>query len=248
MRYFPVKKYVVATAMGLAAGASLGIALLIPSTPAKALVVFDPSNYAQNLLTAARALNQINNQIKSLQNDALMLGNMTKNLSKIDFPQLKQISESLAQIEQLMGEAQAIGFRVGRVDEQFRAMFPSGFDDKAAAATHLAEAHARLDAAMGAFRQTMIVQGKVVENVESDGKLLADLVAKSQDAEGALQVAQATNQLLALTAKQQFQIQAMMAAQYRAESLEKSRRVQSESDAQAAMKKFLGSGNAYTPR
>jgi type IV secretion system protein TrbJ len=42
------------------------------------LVVFDPNNYAQNVLTAARALEQFNNQITSLQNQALMLINQAK--------------------------------------------------------------------------------------------------------------------------------------------------------------------------
>jgi hypothetical protein len=36
-------------------------------------IVFDPNNYAQNVLTAARELQQINNQITSLQNQAQML-------------------------------------------------------------------------------------------------------------------------------------------------------------------------------
>ncbi|WP_070157808.1 P-type conjugative transfer protein TrbJ [Sphingobium phenoxybenzoativorans] len=248
MKHFPVQKYMVAAVMGLAAGASLGMALIVPATPARAFVVFDPSNYAQNLLTAARALNQINNQIKSLQNETMMLGHMAKNLTRIDFPQLRQITQSLEQIDHLMGEAQSIGFRMEHVDEQYRSLFPAGIDSNAGTASHVTQARARLSSAMAAFKQTMEVQGRVVENVESDGKLLAAMVAKSQDAEGALQVAQATNQLLALTAKQQFQIQAMMAAQYRAESIEKSRRAQAEADAQAATRKFLGSGTAYTPR
>ena len=47
------------------------IALTAAQTPRAAVaqsIVFDPSNYAQNVLTAARALQQINNQITSLQN------------------------------------------------------------------------------------------------------------------------------------------------------------------------------------
>ncbi|MCP3402800.1 hypothetical protein [Bradyrhizobium sp. CCGB20] len=44
----------------------LGIAV-----PARALIVFDPNNYVQNVLTAARELQQINNQITSLQNDRI---------------------------------------------------------------------------------------------------------------------------------------------------------------------------------
>jgi hypothetical protein len=45
---------------------------------AAAMPVFDTTNYAQNLLQAARALEQINNQISSLQNEAAMLRNMGK--------------------------------------------------------------------------------------------------------------------------------------------------------------------------
>ena len=36
-------------------------------------IVFDPSNYSQNILTAARALEQINNQLRSLENQARLL-------------------------------------------------------------------------------------------------------------------------------------------------------------------------------
>ena len=112
----------------------------------------------------------------------------------------------------------------------------------------MAAARARLDQAMAAFRQTLGVQAQVVENVQGDAQLLFELAASSQGAEGALQVGQATNQLLALAAKQQFQIQQLMAAQYRSETMEAARRAQAEIDAQAATRKFLGSGTAYTPR
>ena len=40
-----------------------------------AMPVFDSANYSQNLLTAARTLQQINQQIQSLQNEAQMLVN-----------------------------------------------------------------------------------------------------------------------------------------------------------------------------
>ena len=45
--------------------------------------VFDPSNYSQNLLTAARTLEQVNNQILSLQNEAQMLINQARNLTSL---------------------------------------------------------------------------------------------------------------------------------------------------------------------
>src|SRR3546814_18017416 len=48
-------------------------------------VVFDPSNYSQNVLQAVRALQQINNQIRSLQNEVLMLQNLAKHLARLDY-------------------------------------------------------------------------------------------------------------------------------------------------------------------
>src|SRR3546814_11933727 len=71
------------------------------------------------------------------------------------------------------------------------------------------------------------------------------IVARSQGAEGSLQAQQATNQLLALTAKQQFQLQHMMAAQFRSEAVEQARRATQAAEARAATKRFLGSGSAY---
>jgi P-type conjugative transfer protein TrbJ len=235
----------------LAAGAfgSLIMAVTVPATPASAqLSVFDPTNYTQNLLSAARALQQINNQIQSLQNEATMLTNMSKNLSRIDFPQLEQLRQKLQQIDRLMGQAHGIDFNVDQLDAKFRQLFPNSFDQALQTDQRLREARSRLDTSMTAFRHTMGVQSQVVENVRDDAEALAAIVSRSQGAEGALQVGQATNQLLALTTKQQFQLQQLMAAQFRSDAIEQARRVQESQEARAATRRFLGTGRAYTPQ
>uniref|UniRef100_UPI0035CC6126 P-type conjugative transfer protein TrbJ n=1 Tax=uncultured Sphingomonas sp. TaxID=158754 RepID=UPI0035CC6126 len=245
----PIRKYLVATALGLGAAGSLACALALASAPAHAqITVFDPSNYSQNLLSAARALSQLNNQIQSLQNEAQMLVNQARNMTRIDFPQLQQITQTLQAIDRLMAQAQGIDFRIDGLDKQFRQLFPTDFKLALTTDQRVIGAKTRLDAAMAGFRQTMGVQSQVVENIQADAGTLADVMAKSQNAEGALQASQATNQLLALSAKQQFQIQNMMAAQYRAEATEAARRAQAEAEGRAATKKFLGSGSAYTPQ
>ncbi len=243
-----VRKYLVASALGLGGAGSLVMGIVMTATPAHAqITVFDPGNYSQNILTAARTLQQINNQIQSLQNEATMLLNQAKNLSRVSFPELDALRQTMQQIDTLMGQAQGINFRVDGLDQQFRALFPNDLNSALRGNALVIAARKRLDTAMAAYRQTMGVQSQVVENVAADARSLDGLVARSQGAEGALQVGQATNQLLALTAKQQFQIQSMMAAQYRAETMEAARRAQEETDARAATKRFLGTGQAYTP-
>lgn len=241
------RKYMGATLLGLGAAGSLAMAIVLPAKPARAVIVFDPSNYSQNILTAARTLNQINNQIRMLQNQAQSLLNQQRNLSRISFPELQALQQTIQQIDQLMGEARGIQFRVAGLDQQYRSMFPASFNAALGNDAHVVDARARLDTSMAAYKQTMAVQAQVIESIAADQTTLNGIVARSQGAEGGLQAQQATNQLLALVAKQQFQIQTLMAAQYRADAIERASRMQAQGDARAATTKFLGSGNAYTP-
>ena len=234
-------------ALACATALSVGGALVMPATPAAAIPVFDATNYTQNILQAARALEQINHQIQSLQNEATMLQNMARNLERIDFPQLQRISSSLKAVDQLMGEAQGIGFKVNELEQKFRTMFPGSVDRALKNDTRAAEAKARLDSAFEGFRHSMTVQAEVISNIREDAQLLSELSKRSEGAVGSLQVSQATNQLIALSTKQQLQLQTMMAAEFREASTERARRAQAEAEARAATKRFLGSGKAYSP-
>lgn len=228
--------------------ASVAAVTLVPTQSAQAIVVFDPSNYSQNILTAARALQQINNQIQALQNQTRSLLNQARNLETIDFPELDAISQTMRQIDQLMARAQGLQFKADGLEQQFQQLFPTGTDRRLSLDQQMLEAKTRLSTAMAAYQHTMSVQSQVVEDVAADAGTLNAIVAKSQGAAGALQAMQATNQLLALTAKQQFQIQQMMAAQYRSQAIEQARQTQAQSEAQSATTKFLGNGTAYSPR
>lgn len=243
------RRILVTSTFGFGTAALLGGALVLPTAPAQAqFTVFDPSNYTQNLLTAARTLQQINNQIQSLQNEATMLLGQAKNLSRVDFPELQALRQTLQQIDGLMSEARGIGFRVSDLDRQFAELFPRDSRQALSRNEQAMAARTRLGTAMDAYRQTMAVQAQIAENIEADAGLLGALAARSQGAEGALQASQTTNQLLALVAKQQFQIQNLMAAQYRADATEAARRAQAEIDGRAATEKFLGTGSAYPSR
>lgn len=243
-----MKKISMAFALVAGTALSIGATVVLPLSPAAAIPVFDATNYAQNLLQAARALEQINHQISSLQNEAAMLQTMARNLERIDFPQLDQLGSAVARIDQLMGQAQGIDFRVDQLDQRIARMFPGAVDRLLGRDQRVAEARARLDAAMAGYRRSMSVQAQVVENVREDAGLLSELVGRSQGAVGALQVSQAANQLVALGIKQQFQLQELMAAEFRSQAVERSRRAQAEHEGRAATRRFLGTGTAYTPR
>ena len=76
------------------------------------MLVFDPSNYSQNLLTAARSLQQIQNQIKSLQNEAQMLINQAKQLEQLPTTVLNDVERDYSQIQTLLKQANGITYNV----------------------------------------------------------------------------------------------------------------------------------------
>ncbi|MGH6870442.1 MAG: P-type conjugative transfer protein TrbJ [Rhizomicrobium sp.] len=208
-------------------------------------VVFDPQNFAQNLLQATRALQQINNQIQSLQNEAMMLQNMGTNLKNLNVSQLGNMVSALSQISTLMNQGQGIAFNVTATNTAFTQTYPQSYPAGTPQSTLAADALKRWQDAMAAFQQTLQVQAGVAQNVQADTATLTTLTTASQGAVGNLQVSQATNQLLALSVKQQLQIQNLMAAQYRATSLDQARNAESEAQAQSQFSTFLGSNSAY---
>src|ERR1700743_2576393 len=90
-----------------------------PERASAQLSVFDRNNYAQNVLTAARALQQINNQITSLQNQAQMLINQARNLVNLPFSSLQQLQQSIQRTQQLLNQAQRIAYNVQQINNAF---------------------------------------------------------------------------------------------------------------------------------
>lgn len=165
-----IGRYLTASALGFAATGALGLGGW--TSPAHAqFTVFDPTNYSQNLLTTARALQQINNQIQSLQNQSTMLLNQAKNLTTINFPEVQAIMQKLQQIDQLMSQAKGIQFRVTTTDQQYQQLFPSTFNPALTSNEQIAAARTRLDASITAFGHALTPPAS--PNMLSAGSIIA---------------------------------------------------------------------------
>src|SRR5271167_840481 len=104
----------------LAAVSAVALTVSVATPPSFAqVIVFDPNNYAQNVLKAARALQQINNQITSLQNQAQMLINQAKNLANLPYSSLRQLQSSIQRTQQLLSQAQRIAYDIQQIDRAF---------------------------------------------------------------------------------------------------------------------------------
>jgi P-type conjugative transfer protein TrbJ len=228
----------------LLAGAAALSLTLTTGVPAQAqLIVKDPTNYAQNVLQAARALDQINNQIQSLTNEAQMLVNQARNLASLPHSSLQQLQRSVQRTQSLLSQAQRVAYDVRDIDRAFTTTYGAAGGQTNEAL--LRNARERWATSVGALQDALRVQAGVVGNIDTNRAEMQALVTSSQSATGALQATQAGNQLLALQAQQLADLTAAIAAQGRAQALEAAERQAAADQGREQRRRFLAPGRGY---
>lgn len=223
-----------ATALAMLAA----IAISSPATAQFGGIVYDPSNYAQNVLTAARSLEAVNNQIRQIENQAQSLINQGKNLATLPVSTLSTLQQQIQQTRQLLGAAQRIAYNVQDIQTTFSERY-SGTNLTAPESQMVADANDRWQDSVGAFEDALRVQAGAVSNLQGTKASIDTLVSASQSASGALQAAQAGNQLLALQSQQLTDLTAVMAAQGRAQTLAAARSAADEAEARERLRRFF---------
>jgi P-type conjugative transfer protein TrbJ len=209
------------------------------------VVVFDASNYSQNILTAARSLDQINNQIKSLENQAQMLINGARNLTSMPTSVVGQLNSKINEINSLIGQAKGISFEVQKTQSEFERLYPRQYTATDSSDRMVQDATARWDNTYQALKQTLVTQATIASALEQDGQTLRTLMANSSGAIGSLQAQQSGNELLALQVKQSLQAQALIAAQTRADALRVVEQQSAAATGRERFSRFIGDGRAY---
>lgn len=227
---------------------SMFMTSLVP--PAHALfgvgdIVFDPSNLAQNLITAANTLTMIDNQIQQLANEAQSLLNEARNLESLPDSIAGDLKRTLEEVDGLIHSAEGLAYEVETIEAEYQRLYPDSFAPGTTTPDILANAQAGWTQARSGYKDALKIQAQVVGSIAGDSALLDRLVADSQAATGALQATQAGNQLTALAAKQSMQLQELIAAQSRAEDLDRASALTERERGRARLQQFIGDGTPY---
>lgn len=230
----------------------LSTSLMTGTPPASAQffggIVYDPSNHAQNILTAVRTLQQVNQQIQQLAHEIEMLENMAKNLKNLPGSIADDLRGRLRAVDALIAVAEGIAYDVATIESQFDVLYRETYGATPPATPVLvAEAREAWKQSREGYKHSLAVQARVVSNIRADIEELHGLVGDSQSAAGNLEALQAGNQIDALSAEQMMQIQTLLAAQQRADALESARILAERERGRARFHRFLGDGSAYTP-
>lgn len=239
----PIRNLAAASALALTCAGAIAP---VPVQAQFGGIVYDPTNYAQNVLTAARTLEQINNQIRMLQNQASSLINEARNLESLPQTIAQPLQDQIRQTQQLLQQAQRIAYDVQAVETAFDRQYggvPLGASQQAL----VDGAEARWQNSVAAFEDALKVQAGAVANLEGSRSAIGELLSASQSASGALQAAQAGNQLLALQARQLADLTATLAAANRAQALDAAERAAAKAQAREQLRRFLADRPRYVP-
>ena len=141
------------------------------------LIVFDPNNYSQNVLTAARELQQVNNEIQSLENEAQMLINQARNLASLPYSALAQLEAQIQRTEQLLQQAQRIAYSVTQINQAFTTTYPQSYPLSTSATQLVTDAQTRWQNALAGFHDAMLVQAGAVQNLDTTRTQITALVS-----------------------------------------------------------------------
>src|SRR2546427_6219006 len=113
-----------AKARGLVAAALAALVCLVAPATARAQfglfgsgIVFDPSNFARNVLHYVRRLEQMNLQRQQFQEQLTAL-------RKLQNPHWRDITGTLTQTDALLAQGEALGYSLRAIDAEFRRTFP----------------------------------------------------------------------------------------------------------------------------
>lgn len=209
-------------------------------------LVYDPTNHAQNLLTAARSLREIQQQVEQLRNEAQMLLNQAQNLEGLDISTAPELQAAITRMRALIERAEGMTFEIGEIEAAWARDYPESY----AALDHdamVAQARLQWRNARDALGVSLVTQADIISSSEEDAAALGRLLAESQGAAGNLDATQAGNELIGLSVAQMLRLQQLLAAQSRAETLDRARALEEAEAARVRRERFLGDGDAYEP-
>jgi len=219
---------------------ALPIATIAPPAAAQ-WITYDPANHIQSIIQAIQAVEQVTNQIEQLAHEIEMLENMARDLESLPDSIARDIEDRLRRIEELMKEAEGIGYKVEEIERVYETQYPETYGS--APPEHkvlVEEARVRWEQSRNAYKDSLLTTAQIVSSAKADASSLKSRLAASNNASGNLQAVQAGNEIEALQTEQLMQMESMMAAHYRAEALERARQLAEETRGRARTKSFLG--------
>lgn len=179
------------------------------------IIVFDPSNFAKNSITAAQMIKQI----------ALMLQNLIRNGGTWE-----DTARLLRLLDEVLATGEALHYQLPDLDQQMRVRFPGYARPPLWYPAYRQWTTTTLDTLRGTL-DTVHEQLKPAQQVREEA-LLAALQGKSDGAAGNLDATQAGNMFLGQVVEEQRKIRQLLGAQMNAQNVTQARSITTQAAAE----------------
>jgi type IV secretion system protein TrbJ len=166
----------------------VGVTASLPSTPAFASIVFDPTNHIQNVLTAARALEQIRVQTEQLTAQI-------RSLSQNPYNHMGEIGRAMSALTELSDQARGLAGSVQGLERQFEELYPDRPNARNALERLMASAR-RIEVARQTAQDAARLAASIDEGRSARTARMAGAMNASQNAEGQTSAIQSSVQAL----------------------------------------------------
>ncbi|HYQ91975.1 MAG TPA: P-type conjugative transfer protein TrbJ [Candidatus Competibacteraceae bacterium] len=223
---------------------TLSLSVLPP--PASALfgagdIVYDPTNYAQNVLTAARALQSNLNEAAQIANQLKQIEMEVRNLVNWPTEVWNEVKADMEMLRQLANSSGDISTALSTLSAQFNRLYP-GYQ---APADYQQEYQTWTSNSLTGIKtalETVNRQNKAIEEEEANTQRLTNM---SASAVGQLQVLQSGNLLAAQLVQQLQNLRELQMAEMQAQNAYMAAQIQDQASEKAAIKKWLDSDIGY---
>jgi P-type conjugative transfer protein TrbJ len=206
-------------------------------------IVYDPSNFSQNILTAARALQSNINEALQIANQLRQIEMEVRNLAAFPQSVWGDVQGDIRQLTSLMESGQAISYAMRNLSGEFQRLYP-GY-----------KAPENYEEAYGEWtNNTLAGAQKALEAANEQNAMFSaefarsgQIEALSDTAEGQMEALQAGNMLAAEVVGQLQKLRQLQMAEMQAQSAYMATEIEGQAAEKAAVKKWLDSGKNYVP-
>ena len=230
-------------AVRLAAAIAMLLALS-PAPPARAqLVVTDPTNLIQNIISAIQNIYAVAQQVQQLSNEATQISNQVQQLrdmanqaSTLGATEWGEVQSAIAALTNAVHLGQAIAYDLPNLQRQFQAQFP-GYVAPTDWTTQVQQSsQATLDTLNG----TLHSAGLNIGDFHSVDSALSALRSANDSASGRNELMQVANSLASLQVAEMTKMRQLLALEINAQNVWKASATSTTAASEAALEKFLG--------
>ena len=202
--------------------------LFLPNIATAQMVVYDPVNHVQNVITAI-------NTVKQLLEDIKQVEMMVKMLKKYEDGSFQNVLPLFSKLRNAMETGKSLAYSMDDIDSEFRRKFPGYVPTKDYNEEYSDWVDTTLDTLRGSLN-TLHIQSK---NLNKDEALMEEIEVLSNGAVGTDQVLQAGNMMSSQMVKQVMKLRELMLAQANSQQVYMANQVNSDAQAMARLRQWL---------